>query len=119
MSTETFEKLDVPIDDNINWRLGTIKQQVVHPVVGVCHDVPVTVRGVTMRNQIFVVDDPTHDLLLGRPWERVARACIENHDDGSCWVTIKAPDGLGEVTFKAAEANSGRERAHVRGPVKA
>ena len=119
MSTETFEKLDVPIDDNINWRLGTIKQQVVHPVVGVCHDVPVTVGGVTTRNQIFVVDDPTHDLLLGRPWERVARACIENRDDGSCWVTIKAPDGLREVTFKAAEANSGRERAHVRGPVKA
>jgi len=83
MSTETFEKLDVPIDDNINWRLGTIKQQVVHPVVGVCHDVPVTVWGVTTRNQIFVVDDPTHDLLLGRPWERVARACIENRDDGS------------------------------------
>jgi len=117
ISLETFEKLDLPIDSNINWTIGMVDKRATNPLVGVCHDVPVTIGGVTTLNQIFVAENLKHELLLGRPWERIAQARLENRGDGSCWVTIKSPDGLRAATFRAAEGTSGRERAHVREPL--
>jgi len=83
MSVETFEKLDVPIDSNINWTIGMVDKRATNPLVGVCHDVPVTIGGVTTLNQIFVAENLKHELLLGRPWERIAQACLDNRNDGS------------------------------------
>lgn len=51
---------------------------------------------------IFVLEEAAQDLILGRPWERKARAQYDNRDDDdSLFITIPAPDDLRKIVFSA------------------
>src|SRR5579859_5333975 len=83
--------------------------------LGVCHDVPVDIGGVMVKTHVFVVKHAAQDLLLGRPWEREARAIFTNADNGDYLCTIRSQDGRRVVDFCAARGQHPRNRQHARG----
>jgi len=96
MPKRIFEKMDLPIDTDIHWRInGYDKPEKARQkaeergAIRVCHDVRIGVGGVDVNLPIFVVEHSNSDLLLGRPWERLVRAKYDNRDDGSLWVEIR------------------------------
>ena len=96
MSGLIFALTDLPIDTDIRWRINaynTDSDLEASGPIGVCHDVPINLGGVEVKQHIFVVEHSNADLILGRPWERAVRANYINEDDGSYTVRIKSPDG--------------------------
>ena len=123
MPKRIFEKMDLPIDTDIHWRInGYDKPEKARQeaeergAIGVCHDVRIGVGGVDVNLPIFVVEHSNSDLLLGRPWERLVRAKYDNRDDGSLWVEIRSTDGTRIVNFCAANADHERNRFFARAP---
>jgi hypothetical protein len=126
MSEENFKKMDYPIDGNIQWRINGFDSKIEQElderyhldgngrVLGVLHDIPVNVGGVTVKQHIFVISYLPAGLILGRPWERSTRATYANEDDGNLTVTIRSPDNMKEVQFIAACADHERNRDTVR-----
>jgi hypothetical protein len=122
MPRRVWERLDQPIDTTINWSLDGFKkskEQDSKTVLGVCHDVKVSIGGVESQIPIFVVDDANADLLLGRPWEMAVRATYINEEDGSYSCIIKNDDGTRIVRFCAMKADHERIRMYARPQEKA
>jgi len=90
------------------------KVVVVGGVLGVCHNVPVDIGGVEIKQHIFVVEHTNADLILGMPWRRSARAEATVDDNGSYMVRIKSQDGLRIVQWVAAPAEHERNREFAR-----
>ena len=123
MPRRVFERLDLPIDTEINWQINAYDQsektrgeKEEKGVIGVCHNVRINLGGVEAILPIFIVGSSNSDLLLGRPWERQVRAQYDNRADGSLWVTIRSTDGRRVVKFCAAKAEHERNRYFVRPP---
>ena len=72
--------------------------------IGVCHDVPIRIDDVEVKQHIFVVEYSNVDLILERSWERTVCANYVNEDDGSYTVRIKSSDGLHEAVFCAVKS---------------
>ena len=68
MSRNVFEELELPIDLTVDWSVGSANSQKTK-AYGICHDVPVTVGGITARCRFFVLENLSQDIILGRPWE--------------------------------------------------
>src|SRR5579859_5824121 len=117
MPKRTFDRLDFPIDKNIEWHINGFgdDERVGSSCLGVCHDVPVDIGGVTVKTHVFVVKHAAQNLLLGRPWEREARAIFTNADNGDYLCTIRSQDGRRVVDFCAARSQHPRNRQHARG----
>jgi hypothetical protein len=119
MPKRVFERLDLPIDPDVNWEINgyaKAKEQAPNDLLGVCHEVKLSVGGVEAIVPVFVVEDTDNDLILGRPWEREVRAHLINEDDGSVTVVIKSKDGRRIVRFCAVKADHERNRAFARQP---
>src|SRR5438045_1860340 len=123
MAKGTFERLQHPIDTDINWRINGYDAKAEEEIaelrkgdnlVGVCHEVLVDIGGVAVKQHIFVVKYLSSELILGRPWERMTRAQKSNMDNGSYVVKIKSLDGRRMVEFLAVPAKHDRIREHVR-----
>ena len=115
MPRRTFEKLDFPIDTDIEWKISSFgAKSPPDGCVGVCHGLPVDIGGVEVKVPIFVVEESSHDLLLGRPWGKMARAMFINEDNGDYVCRIKSPDGRRIVQFVAARADHPRNRSYAR-----
>jgi len=72
MPRRVFERLGLPIDMDIKWRINTYNTDSEvegSGPIGVCHAVPIDIGGVEVKQPVFVVEYATQDLLLGRPWE--------------------------------------------------
>ena len=115
MARRIFDQLDFPIDTDIEWRIRTFNKEAgAHGCLGLCHAVPVDIGGVEVKVPIFVMEDSEHDLLLGRPWGKMARAAFINEDNGDYVCRIKSPDGRRIVQFVAAKADHPRNRSFAR-----
>jgi predicted aspartyl protease len=109
-----FEKLDLPLDEDIKWKITTMEEGKGKDVLGVCHEVRIAIGGAEVTVPFFVVGESRNDLMLGRPWERRARAVFTNEDNGDVTVKIKSEDGRRIVKWTAAKANDERNRAFAR-----
>jgi hypothetical protein len=119
MPHRVFERLNLPIDTDINWTINgyaKAKEQAPNDLLGVCHEVRLNVGGVEVTVPVFVVTDLSNDLILGRPWEREVRASFINEDDGSLTVVIKSKDGRRVVRLCAVKGEHERNRAYARHP---
>jgi predicted aspartyl protease len=120
MPRRVFERLNIPIDTEINWKINTyevVKAEAEGKgLLGVCHAVHVNVGGVEVEMPIFVVEDSNSDLLLGRPWEQFVQAQHDNRADGSLWIRIQSADGRRVAQFCAVAANHERNRSYARHP---
>lgn len=115
MPQRTFDKLDFPIDTDIMWKINSFgSKSPLDGCVGVCHGLPVDIGGVEVKVPDFVVEKSGHDLLLGRPWGKMACAVFINEDNGDYVCRIKSPDGRRIVQFVAAKADHPRNRAYAR-----
>jgi len=112
MSREVFEELGIPIDLSIDWSVGSANSQKTK-AYGIYHDVPVVVRGITARCRFFVLENLSQDVILGRPWERLARAKHDNRDDGSCYTTIY-DEHENTATFCSVPTYHERNRAEAK-----
>jgi hypothetical protein len=113
MLKRIFDKLELPINTEIRWHINaydTNSNLESSGPIGVCHDVPISIDGVEVKQHFFIVKYSNADLILGRPWERAVRACFINEDDESYTVRIKDPDGLREAHFCAVKAEHERNR---------
>ena len=119
MRPHLYEDLRLPIDSDIQWKIGGFREGMQAErdsgLLGVCHDVKMEIGGVVFRVPVFVVEGGAHDLVLGRPWERLVRAQYDNRDDGTLWVTITEPGGLRQAKFLAQRGQHERNRENVRG----
>lgn len=119
MPRRIFDRLDLPIDTEIHWRIDTYDTKTNSELdeqgpIGVCHEVPVDIGGIEVKQPIFVVQHCNNDLILGCPWERMVRAEYINEDDGSYTVKIKSPDGRRMVQFCAVKTEHERNREFAR-----
>ena len=64
MSRDTFEELDIPVNLEVDWTVGAANSQRTK-VYGICHDVPVSVGGITARCTFFVMENLSQDVILG------------------------------------------------------
>ena len=112
ISREVFDELDLPIDLEVDWTVGAANSQR-SSVYGICHDVPITIRGITARCRFFVLENLSQDIILGRPWERVVRAKQDIRDDGSCYITIYDEEGNAAI-FCPVPYNHERNRSRAR-----
>lgn len=117
MPRRVFEKINLPIDTEIRWRINAYNSDTELEScgpIGVCHDVSLDIGGVEVKQPVFVVEHSNADLILGRPWARAVRAEFINEDDGSYTVRIKSKDGRRVVQFCAVKAEHERNREFVR-----
>jgi hypothetical protein len=119
MPRATFDQLQLPIDTEINWSIHGYDEKVREEVerkgvIGVCHEVSISVGGINVVMPVFVVEHANAALFLGRPWERFVRAEYVNEEDGSLTVRIRSRDGRRIVKFCAAPANHERNRSFAR-----
>ena len=103
LSKNFFDTLDIPIDLEIDWVVGSANstRSRVH---GLCKEVEVSVGGVKKVLPFFVMEYLVQDVILGRPWERMVRAKYDNRDDGSLFLTIANAEG-NSATFCAVPAD--------------
>jgi Aspartyl protease len=122
MPRRTFERLNIPIDPEIDWRIDDFVEAEKaieansNQLLGVLYGVEVNIGGVNMRVPIFIIENMTVDLILGRTWARHVRAHFINEDDGTYTCIIKSPDGRRIVRFTASPAQHERNRAFARHP---
>ena len=84
--------LELPIDLEIDWMIGT-ENSMRTRVYGLCREVEVSVGGIKKTLPFLVIEGSAHEVILGRPWERMVCAKHDNHDDGSFFTTISDSDG--------------------------
>ena len=106
-----FEKSHLAMDPDIHWRIDTYNTATNEYLgndgpIGVCRDVSVDIGSVDVKQHIFVVEHSNHDLILGRPWERLVRAVFTNEDDGSLTVRIKCKDNQRVTQFLCSQGGS-------------
>ena len=77
LSKECFDLLDLPIDLEIEWIIGSAMCQRAR-LYGLCHDIEVSVGGIEMNVPFFVMDGLSQDVILGRPYERMTRLKHDN-----------------------------------------
>ena len=112
MSRITFEELELRIELTVDWSVGSATSHKMK-AYGICHDVPVTVVGITARCQFFVFENLSQDIIRGRFWERMVRAKHDNRDDGSCSTTIYDQYGNAAM-FCSVPAHHERNRAQAK-----
>ena len=66
MSKDTLEELDIPVDLEVDWTVGAVNSQTTK-VYGICHNVTVSVGGITSRCRFFVMENLSREVILGRP----------------------------------------------------
>ncbi|KAI4196166.1 MAG: hypothetical protein LQ350_006714 [Teloschistes chrysophthalmus] len=97
------------------WRTGPTLQLLgvngkLTKFLGVCNGVEIDVGGAKRRMPIFVVDECDYDMILGRVYERKTRLCAQNHDDGTCDITVLGENDV-QVTVRAVLADSPGNRS--------
>lgn len=107
------------MDTNIHWRIEKYDSKTNADLdergpVRVCHDVPVDIGGVQVKQQIFDVEYCNNDLILRRPWERMIWAEYVNEDDDSYTVTIKSLVSRRMIQFCAVRAEHEGNREFIR-----
>ena len=115
MSKELWEKVQdlLPIDTDVSWSIGSANSTY-NRVYGVCHSVMVDIGGVKITGGIFILEGTAQQFVLGRTWERSARAPSDNRDKGSRYISIKSAEGKRRAFFWAVAQHNSRKRDRVR-----
>src|SRR5258705_158259 len=108
LSKECFDKMDLPIDLEIGWIIGSATCHKAR-LYGLCHDVGISVGGIEVNMPFFVMDGLSQEVILGRPWERMTRIKHDNRDDGSCFSKVSDKQG-NLATFCSVPADHERNR---------
>ena len=83
-------------------------------VFGVCHSVAVEVGGIEIPVPVFIVEGASQEFILGRTWDRLARAQHDNRQDGLLYISITSLDDRKKATFCAVADRTDGDRDRVR-----
>ena len=102
ISRDLYERAKalLPVDTMIRWSIGSANSTM-DKVFGVCHSVAGEVGGIEIPVRVFIVEGASQEFLLGRTWDRLARAQHDNRHAGSPYISITSLDERKTVTFSA------------------
>lgn len=66
--------------------------QSVDRTLGLARNVPFTFNGITVYLQVHIIKNPAYTILLGRPFNCLVRANVQDEHDGSAIMTIEDPN---------------------------
>jgi hypothetical protein len=115
MSKDLWHQLRgvLPMDMDIRCSIGSANATH-NRVFGVCHAVGIDIGGVEITIPVFVLEGAAQDMILGRPWERKARAQYDTRENGSLYITISTLDNQRRAVFCAVGVHNDRNRDRVR-----
>ena len=115
MSRDLYERAKglLPVDTEIRWSIGSANSTM-DKVIGVCHSVAVEVGGIEILVPDFILECALREFILGRTWDRLARAQHDNRQDGSLYISITSLDDGKKVTFCAVADRTDRDWDRVR-----
>ena len=107
ISEECCHRLHIPFDPENGIPIQSANGAV-NPTIGVAHNVSVTLPGeLTVYLQMYVVRNAPYDILLGRPFETLVKATIENVSDDEQTIKMHCPN-TGAVVKVATRARKPR-----------
>ena len=107
------EKGLLPVDMEIRWSMGSANSTM-DKAFGVCHSVAVVVGRIKIPVPVFILQGPSKEFILGRTWDRLARAQHDNRQDGSLYISITSLDDRKNATFCAVADHIDCDRVRVR-----
>ena len=92
ISEACCHNLQLPIDPVVELTMqsanGTVER-----AIGMARDVPCTLLGgITVLLQMYVLRNAPYNILLGRPFEALLHATIENIDSDTQFITVNCPN---------------------------
>ena len=114
MSRDLYEgaKGLLPVDTEIRWSIGSANLTM-DKVFGLCHSVAVEVGGIESPVPVFILEGASQEFILGKTWDRLARAQHDNRQDGSLYISIMSLDDRKKATFCAVADRTDRDRDRV------
>ena len=79
--------------------------------LGVARNVAFNFDGITLYLQVHVINEPTYEMLLGRPFDCLTKSMVENDEDGSQRITITCPNTKRKVTIPTTPRGRSRPLA--------
>ena len=88
----------------------------VNKTIGIARNIPVLLPGdIVVYLQMYVVKTTAYEVLLGRPFETLVQAKVENVGDSEQLITIKCPN-TGATVRVATSARGERKKVPNAGP---
>ena len=115
MSRDLYERAKglLPVDREIHWSIGSANSTM-DKVFRVCHSVAVEVGGIEIPVPVIILEGAWQEFMLGRTWDRLARAQHDNPQDGSLYISITSLDDREKATFCAVADRTYCDRDRVR-----
>lgn len=60
--------------------------------LGLAHDTPFVIGGLTLYFQVHIVREASYDILLGRPFDELTNSIVQNRTAGQVTITIQDPN---------------------------
>ncbi|KZT53331.1 hypothetical protein CALCODRAFT_404596, partial [Calocera cornea HHB12733] len=91
ISRATCEEIGAAMDPHVKARMESANGSV-DELIGVIHNLPVTIDDMVFYVQAYVLDNPPFDVLLGRPFQVLSSCKTTDFADGSQMVELTCPN---------------------------
>lgn len=91
MSAEVAKALSLSWDPMIRLNMQSANRSISRSL-GLAHNVPFQIGGVTLYFQVHVIPDAAYDVLLGRPFDVLTQSRVKNFDNEDQTITIVDPN---------------------------
>ena len=114
ISEKCCNRLRIPIDTSTDLPIQSANGAV-NKTVGLARNIPVQLPGdITVYLQMYVVKTTAYEVLLGRPFETLVHAKVENVGDAEQLITIRCPNT--GATVRVATSARGEKKASSSTP---
>ena len=114
ISEKCCNHLRIPIDTSTDLPIQSANGAV-NKTVGLARNIPVQLPGdITVYLQMYVVKTTAYEVLLGRPFETLVHAKVENVGDAEQLITIRCPNT--GATVRVATSARGEKKASSSTP---
>lgn len=98
MSETVWRKIGCALDNTITVKVQSANGQFDRSL-GMCHNVPFAIAGITIYLQVHVIRGAAYDVLLGRPFTILTEGALKDFQDGDQLLTITDPNSAAVVTI--------------------
>ncbi|KAM5429042.1 hypothetical protein McanCB56680_004893 [Microsporum canis] len=111
ITRKAAEKLDLPIIPNFLIDIVFLSEEKL-TCSGICLDVPISIGDITISSTFLVIEDGGYDLIIGRPFQQVARLGHEIAKNGDVRGHIYSRDGKIRIDFPIFREEEGAVKHH-------
>lgn len=98
MSETVWRRIGCPLDNTISVKVQSANGQFDRSL-GMCHNVPFAIAGITIYLQVHVIRGAAYDVLMGRPFTILTEGSLKDFHDGDQLLTITDPNSAAVVTI--------------------